>query len=46
MKITFITHSLAGGGSEHVLTIIANYFATHGYGLQLFREHIKIINIQ
>ncbi len=29
MKITFITHSLAGGGSEHVLTIIANYFLQH-----------------
>ena len=40
MKITFITHSLAGGGSEHVLTIIANYFATHGYEVTIIsRTH-------
>ncbi len=31
MKVTFITHALGGGGSEHVLTIVANYLASKGH---------------
>ena len=34
-NIVFITHALAGGGSERVLTLLANYFATRGYNVTI-----------
>lgn len=40
-KIVFITHALAGGGSEHVLSILANYFSNVGYEVSIISRTQK-----
>jgi GalNAc-alpha-(1->4)-GalNAc-alpha-(1->3)-diNAcBac-PP-undecaprenol alpha-1,4-N-acetyl-D-galactosaminyltransferase len=35
MKITLVIYALDGGGAQRVMSIIANYWATHGYDVTL-----------
>ncbi len=55
-KIAFVTGSLGKGGSERVISILANEFANHGFDVTLINlcedtivqkisEHVKFVNL-
>lgn len=45
--ILFVNHCLTGGGSEKTMTLIANYFASHDYEVEmvLLNEHPRTYGI-